>query len=64
MSATVERVNSITVAVSTDADRVLLSQEGVKEDVRVITDMPRAIAERLTLDLIAAGFGPNRTGRA
>lgn len=64
MSTTIERVNSIMVAVSVDADRVVLSQEGLKEDVRVITDMSRAIAQKLTLDLIAAGFGPNRTGRA
>jgi hypothetical protein len=62
MSCTVERVQKITVAVSTEADRVLLAMDGVKEDVRIITDLPRAIALQLTLDLIAAGFGPQQRG--
>jgi hypothetical protein len=62
VSATIERISKIAVAVSTEADRVLLSMDGLKEDVRIITDLPRAVAEKLTLDLIAGGFGPTQRG--
>lgn len=64
MSTTVERISEVMVAPSVEADRVLIAMAGLKEDVRIVSDLPRAVAQKLTLDLIAAGFGPNRTGRA
>jgi hypothetical protein len=60
MSATVERIQSITVATSAEADRVLLAMDGLKEDVKIIADLPRLQAQKLALDLIAAGFGPDK----
>lgn len=64
MSVTVERICKVTVAPSVDADRVLIAQDGLEEDVRIVSDLPRDVAQKLTLDLIAAGFGPGKRGNA
>lgn len=60
MSATVETIQKVRVA-STGED-VLIAMEGLKEGVRVVLDFPREIAEQLTRDLIAAGYGPSQRG--
>jgi hypothetical protein len=52
--AEVEKIASIRVM--TDDRDVALMMEGLKEDVRIVCDLPREVAEKLTADLIAAGF--------
>ena len=60
MSVTAERIAKIRVA--TTRDGVVLMMDGVKEDVKVILDLDGEMTVQLTLDLIAAGFGPSRSG--
>lgn len=63
MTATIEKIARVRVAVA--GDTVLLALDGLKEDVRIVADLPRGVVEQLTLDLLAAGFGPAaRGGRA
>lgn len=61
MSA-IEKVHRIRVAPAAD-NTVLLACDG-EEDTKIVLDMPQETARRLTADLIAAGFGPQRSGRA
>lgn len=52
--AEIEKIQAIRVM--TDDRDVALLMEGLKEDVRIVADLPREVAEKLTADLIAAGF--------
>lgn len=62
-SATIEKIHAVRVATISEGG-VMIALDG-QEDARIIAELPRDIATKLTMDLLAAGYGPTpRGGRA
>lgn len=62
MAATIEKVFDVKVGVTAD-NTALIALDG-KDEAKVLLECPKAMAQKLTMQLINAGFGPNKVGRA
>ncbi|KIZ39052.1 MULTISPECIES: hypothetical protein [Rhodopseudomonas] len=59
-NATAETLHRVRVAASRDGSVMIVGYG--QEDAKIMLDCPEEIARQLTLDLIAAGYGPSQRG--